>query len=191
MNILDTIKESGFKTPENYFNSLEERISAENFNKSKPTNMQVPEGYFEGLENRIMNTLSNESILDKNIDSGLKIPEGYLTSLQDTISIQTKKETKVINLFSKRNLFLASSIAAAIILMLSLFTNNNKITFENIDVDLVEDYLIDQNIDSYELASLLNDEDLSTENFIDSDIFSEAVEDYLIDNTDIEELMNE
>ena len=192
MSILNNIQGSGFKTPKNYFNSLESRICAQASKGQNPANMQVPEGYFEGLEDTIMKAVTKDAVLDKNKGSGMSVPEGYLNTLEETISAQIiKKDPKVISLFTTRNLLYASSIAAAILILFNLFINQDKTTFENLDVELVENYIINQDLDSYELASLLNDEDLNTENFIDSDIFSEAVEDYLMDNTDIEELINE
>ncbi len=191
MRILNNIQSPGFKTPHNYFDSLEEKLSSTVLETQEQSQSAVPEGYFEGLEDQIMQAISGASVLDKNLSSGLKVPEGYLSSLEDTISKQTTKETKVIPFFTKRNLLYVSSIAAAIIIMFSVFINAEETTFENIDVDLVEDYIIDQNIDSYQLASLLNDQELNNQDFIDLDMFSDDAEDYLIDNTDIEELMNE
>lgn len=193
MSILDNIQGSGFKTPKNYFNSLEDQICAKIFSNQKSKDIQVPEGYFDGLEDRIMKAISEESILNKQIDSGLKMPDNYLNTIEDSIldKIEDKEEPKVIQLFSRRNIIYASSIAAALILMFSFYFNKEETTFGNIDVELVENYILDQNIDSYELASLLKDEDLETQNFLDSDIYTDdSLEEYLIDNADIEELIN-
>ena len=193
MSILDNIQESGFKTPKDYFNSLEDGICAKALRNQKSKDMQVPEGYFDGLEDRIMKAIYEESVLDKQLDPGLKVPKGYFNTIEDSIldKIEDQKEPKVIQLFSRRNIMYASSIAAALVLMFSFYFNKEETTFENIDVELVENYILDQNIDSYELASLLKDEDLETQNFLDSDIYTDdSLEEYLIDNADIEELIN-
>ena len=194
MSILDNIHGSGFKTPDNYFNSLEAKICNQTSNNHKPAELKVPEGYFDGLEDKIMKAISKESVLQQQIDSGLKMPEGYLNTIENSIldKIDSKlEEPKVIPLFSRRNILYASSIAAALVLMFSFYFNKEETTFENIDVELVENYILNQNIDSYELASLLKDEDLETENFLDSDIYTDDfLEEYLIDNADIEELIN-
>lgn len=194
MSILNNIHGSGFKAPDNYFNSLEAKICDKIFNNHKLLETRVPEGYFDGLEDKIMKAISKESVLQQQIDSGLKMPEGYLNTIENSIldKIDSKlEEPKVIPLFSRRNILYASSIAAALVLMFSFYFNKEETTFENIDVELVENYILNQNIDSYELASLLKDEDLETENFLDSDIYTDDfLEEYLIDNADIEELIN-
>ncbi len=192
MSILDNIQGSGFKTPKDYFNSLEDGICAKALSDQKSKDMHVPEGYFDGLEDKIMKAISEESILDKQINSGLKVPKDYFNTIEDSIldKIEDKREPKVIQLLSRRNIMYASCIAAALVLMFSFYFNKEETTFENIDVELVENYILDQNIDSYELASLLKDEDLETENFLDSEIYTDnSIEEYLIDNADIEELI--
>lgn len=194
MSILNNIQGSGFKAPDNYFNSLEAKICDKTFNNYKLSETKVPEGYFDGLEDKIMKAISEESVLDQQIDSGLKVPDGYLNTIENSIldKINTKVEApKVIPLFTKQNILYATSIAAALVLMFSFYFKNEDTTFENIDVELVENYILDQNIDSYELASLLKDEDLQTVNFLDSDVYNDdSLEEYLIDNADIEELIN-
>lgn len=56
-----------FSVPENYFNTLEERImqniSMENV--PKETGMQVPENYFEQLESRILDNCTNSKVRKK------------------------------------------------------------------------------------------------------------------------------
>jgi len=160
-NKLHNIKNSGFKTPKNYF---------------------------DGLEDSILNQIKLNEKID---DTGFKVPDNYFESLDDVIINKVSQKPKVISLFTKRNLFYASSIAAALVLMFSIFINKNDLTFDDLEVASIENYIYEEEFDTYELASLLSEEELNTDNFIDTDYTDEALEDYLLENTTIEDLIIE
>ncbi|WP_282135622.1 hypothetical protein [Seonamhaeicola maritimus] len=151
----------------------------------KESGFNVPNGYFDSLEDNIMSELKLKEF-SKN--SGFKTPDNYFDALEDTIlnKVSQNKETKVIKLFNRRTIVYASSIAAAVLLLfsLSIFSNQD----EELDYETVENYILNENFDSYEIASLLDEEDLSEENFIEFNIEDEAVEDYIFDNLDVEDL---
>ena len=92
-NKLHNIKDSGFKTPKNYF---------------------------DGLEDSIMNQIKLKGKIES---TGFKAPDNYFESLDDKILGKVAHKPKVISLFTRRNLFYASSIAAALVLMFSIFIN--------------------------------------------------------------------
>lgn len=161
---LNNIKNSGYKTPENYFNTLEDKI----FSKLKA-----------------------EDTLSTIDGTGYTMPEGYLDTVETTVYNKLKGDTKVITLFSKRNILYLSGIAAAVLLMFSIFMNSNNDLNEELDLDLVENYIIEEGIDTYEIAALLLDEDLTEENFMINNFSDETIEDYLLNNSDIEELIIE
>lgn len=160
-NKLHNIKDSGFKTPKNYF---------------------------DGLEDSIMNQIKLQEKVD---DTGFKVPDNYFDSLEDKILDKVANKPKVISLFTKRNLFYASSIAAALVLMFNIIGNNKELTFDNLELTSIEDYLSEENFSSYEFASLLTEEELTTDNFIDSELTDESLEDYLLQNARIEDLIIE
>ena len=160
-NKLHNIKQSGFKTPKNYF---------------------------DGLEDSIMNQIKLQGKVN---DSGFKVPDNYFDSFEDKILDKVTSKPKVISLFSKRNLFYASSIAAALILMFNIIGNNNKLTFDDLELTSIENYLTEEEFNSYEFASLLLDEELTTDNFIDTELTHESLEDYLLQNATIEDLIIE
>lgn len=160
-NKLHNIKDSGFKTPKNYFDSLEDSIM----------NQIKLQGKIEG--------------------TGFKAPDNYFESLDDKILGKVTRKPKVISLFTRRNLFYASSIAAALVLMFSIYFNKNDLTFDDLEIASIESYLYDEDIDSYEIASLLTEEELITDNFIESEISEDLIEDYLIENATIEDLIIE
>ncbi len=160
-NKLHNIKNSGFKTPKNYF---------------------------DGLEDSIMNQIK----LDEKIgDAGFKVPDNYLESLDEKILNKVTHEPKVISLFTKRNLFYASAIAAALVLMFNIIGNNSEITFDDLEVTSIENYLYEEDFSSYEFASLLTEDELITDNFIDTALTDESLENYLLENTTIEDLIIE
>jgi len=169
MNKLKNIKDPGFKVPKEYFNSLEDAV----FSK-----------------------LNTEELQGKIDDHGFAMPKDYLDAIEDKVFSKLNKNddnVKVVSLFNKRNLLYISGIAAALVIMFSIFINKNDGTSEELDYEMVENYIIDQNISSYELASLLTDEELLE---VNSDIMDEAfgddsLEDYLLENANIEDIIEQ
>ncbi len=165
------------------------------FNNIKNTGFKVPKDYFNTLEDTILNKIKTDSIL-KGIDNpGYEMPDGYLNSVEENIfnKVPKKASTKIISLFSKRNLIYISGVAAAIVILFGFFWNNTNASEMELDYEMVESYLIDQNISSYEIASLLTEEELSN---IDSEIMNEAfndedMEDYLLENVNFEDIIEQ
>lgn len=155
---LHNINENGFRVPKNYFETFEDQLFSELKLKETAQNpgFKAPNDYFEDLETKVMAQVSN-----------------------------SKTKTKVIPLFSKKNLIYVSSIAAAIILLLTLNING---TPEELDEQTVENYLLNEEISPYEIASLLEEEELTEDNFIEYTIEESTVEDYIIDNLSVEDL---
>jgi len=165
-------------------------MNKNNLHNIKKTGFKVPEDYFNNLEDIILSQQKMEELSD---DSGFKTPENYFETLENRIIAKaSKKETsKVISLFSKRNLVYASSIAAAILLLFNLSIFQSKLNWNTLDIQNVENYIIEEEMSSYEIASLLSDEELIEENFINYDFNDENIESFLLDNLDINDLINE
>ena len=72
-------------------------------------------------------------------------------------------------------------------LNLSVFENESW----DIEAETVENYIINESISTYEIASLLEDEDLIEENFVNHNFSDENIENYVLDNIDIEEFILE
>jgi len=161
---LDNIKTSGFKTPKDYFSQVEEQI------------------------------LNDIHLKDKVSNSGFEVPDSYFESLEDTIfsKIKTESNTKVISLLSWRKLMYASAIAAAMVLMFNVYFNPSEtVTFEDLQTVSIENYVEQEDFTSYELASLLTEDELNTGNFITTQLSEDSIENYLLDNATIEELITE
>ena len=155
--------------------------------KIKNPGFKTPEDYFEGLDNNILNQVK---LMDKVDGTGFKVPDGYFENLDARILAKTHEGSKVIYLFTKRSLAYAASFAAILVLSISLIWNtlNNE---SDLEIAEIEQYLLQQDVSDFELASLLTEQDLITENFIDSDISDEILETYILENTSLEDLMIE
>ena len=154
----------------------------------KGSGYKTPKNYFDGLEDSIMNQIKLQGKIES---TGFKAPDNYFESLEDKIFGKVAHKPKVISIFNRRNLLYASSIAAALVLMFSIFINKNDLTFDDLEIASIESYLYDEGIDSYEIASLLTEEELITDNFIESELSEDLIEDYLIENATIEDLIIE
>lgn len=157
----------------------------------KKAGFKAPKDYFDNLEDTIFDTMK---LKEKVEDSGFKIPNNYFDAIEDTIinNVSKKKTPKVVNLFSKRNLVYVSGIAAALLIFFNLpsIKPQEKLDW-NLDLETVENYIINEDISAYEIAALLDEEDLLEENFINHNFNDDTVDSYIIDNLDIEDIIFE
>lgn len=159
---------SAFKTPENYFEELEDqlftKIAVEKFPKF--SGFKVPNDYFEMLETRVVDTV--------------KLPE---------------KTGKVLPLFSKKQLGYAAAIAASLLIFFSVFNNTKeeKYGMDSLQSSAIGGYIEDGylNIDLYDLTSYLDDEDISYLKQELPQLSETTLENYLLEYFDEETLMNE
>ncbi|QKX06254.1 hypothetical protein HN014_15490 [Aquimarina sp. TRL1] len=139
-------------------------------NKKQHTNtspFKVPKNYFEEFDTKLFDAIehqqSNEIPID--LSTGFKTPETYFDTLENKILntvTATPKKTKVISLFSKRKIFLFSSIAAMIALLITIYTNHNtEETINSLDIADIQNYLLEDVIDiSYtDIAEMIDDTD--------------------------------
>ena len=165
-------------------------------NNIKTTGFKVPKDYFQNLEGNIMDTFKLDKTLKGINTSGYKTPKDYFDTLEDVVltNIKDEKNPKVISLFSKQRLVYISGVAAAVLIMFSVFWNNTTETsLETIDDELVENYFIDQGINTYEIASLLtddNDINLDIELF-DESFNDDSLENYLLENVELEDFIDQ
>lgn len=165
-NKLHNIKTSGFKAPDGYLESFDELL----FNKFKESSP------LEGLEN-----------------SGFKVPDHYFESFDEKFakSLNSEKEIKVITFIPWKKMLYVSGIAASIILMVSLFNNNNNIpTFENLETALIDDYIDEEEFTNEDIASLVT-EDLTLDKFMDSNLIDADLENYILNNSSVEDYLKE
>ena len=108
---LHNINSNGFKTPDNYFQSFEDK-------------------FFERLNEK-------ETIEGIN-DSGFTIPEDYFESLDGKI-LNKIKDKPVRKLHTRKVFYYVSGIAASLLLMVSIFMNGDGKTQE-LSAEMVETY---------------------------------------------------
>ncbi len=156
----------------------------------KETGLKVPKDYFDNLEDTVLRHIKLKELSS---ESGFKTPKNYFDTLEDSILSKTseKEHIKVISLFSRRNLIYASSIAAAILLLFNLSISEKKSDWDKLDSETVENYIIEENIGSYEIASLLSEDSFIEDDFAIHSLNQENVENYLLDNLDIDDLIIE
>ena len=154
----------------------------------KETGFKVPKDYFDTLEDTV---LRHNKLKEQSSEPGFKTPDNYFETLEDTIlsKVSEKESPKVISIFSRRNLIYASSIAAAVLLLLNLSIFENESGWEDIEAETVENYIINENMGSYEIASLLIDEELNEDNLTDIEFSDDALENYFLDHTTVEDLI--
>jgi hypothetical protein len=161
----------------------------------KTTGFKVPKDYFNTLEDNILDKVKDDTILKDIKNPGFEIPNNYFNSVEDTIfnKLHSKESPKVISLFNKRNIIYLSGVAAAIVIMFGIFMNTGNSTNMALDYEVVETYIIDQNISSYEIASLLTEEELLNINseIMDEVFNDESMEDYLLENVNFEDIIEQ
>lgn len=164
------------------------KIKIENIND---TGFRVPENYLRDFEAHL---LSEVKLKDTIPNNGFKVPDTYFDTLEERIISRVSKteRPKVIPLFSKKSILYASTIAAAILLLFNIsFFEKEHITFDSLDLETAENYIIDENISSYEIASLLSEDDFLEDNFVQQNFNEEIIETYILNNLDIDDLIVE
>src|SRR5690606_26962118 len=151
---------------------------------------KIPDNYMEGIEDTVLRQIKLKSIEG----AGFKVCNGYLDSSEDTVinKISKTEKTEVINLFTSQKLLYVSSIASTLLLLFNLTLFNKKSSsFEALETASVESYFMNEFINSYDMASLLSDEDIVVENFIEYNFSEENMEDYILNHVDMEYFFTE
>jgi len=166
---------------------------SKDLNNIKKTGFKVPKDYFGSLEDKISNTMDSSSSLESINSTGFDLPEAYLNTVEDAVfnRLSQQDSSKVFSLFSRKNITYLSGIAAAALLIFGLFFNKNNITIENINIELVENYIINEDLDSYDIAALLSEDELQEELFVQNTIMDESLENYILENSSLEDLLIE
>ncbi len=152
---------------------------------------KVPEDYFKSFEDKLSKKLSseikNDTMLDNKIDSGFKVPMDYFTSFEENLlqKLNKKEATgKVVSLFTKRNLIYFSGIAAMAAIIISLSVNKDtELNFNDIKIADIHAYINEGNVElsDLEIASLLYEEMSYAETFGEELINDETLLEYLSD----------
>lgn len=158
-------------------------MKKENLNNIKQTGFKTPDNYFNTIEDQIMSQISLEEI---GKDSGFKTPDNYFDTIEDNILSKTK-ETKIIKLFNKKTIITVASIAAMFVLFFNLNPFKTQVTFDNLDTNTVETYILNE-VELNDISNLIETDQLSQTDFIDYNGIS--IDNYL-DDIDLEDFLDE
>jgi hypothetical protein len=162
-------------------------MKEDKLNNITETGFKTPDYYFDSLEENLMQRLQETKFISDVEEPGFTVPEGYFKSIDGEIFNKLEKEeTPVISLSSKKPLYYIAGIAASIVLILAIFIN--KPFEDEISIEMVETYLEDRDLSSYELAELLSDSDLLEDDFIitETSFKEDNLESYLLENSEID-----
>jgi hypothetical protein len=159
---------TGFAIPLNYFNNLEDALSAklseENF--TKENNFKVPDAYFNNLENLILEKV-----------------------------VKTKKETNIISFKERLFKMIPLAAVASIILFIGLnsfvFNTSKELSLDTISDDDINLWLDSNTLTSNEITFALEETLLDENEFYFSQIKDETIEDYFNNSIDYADLLNE
>ncbi len=175
MNILGKLKNSGtgFNLPEGYFDSLEDKISADMHADDQPDKIKgspILKKDIQGAEG--LSKIGNKS--------GFKVPEGYFENNEAYLRGSFKKRTFPLSI-NKKSKMIWYSVAASFLLFFAIkyvtvkpvnfdFSEINQSEIETwIDADLVS-------FNSYDVAEVFNDVNLDEYDFTDEELESYIVE---------------
>ncbi|MBT8263902.1 MAG: hypothetical protein HKN52_01905 [Eudoraea sp.] len=160
----------------------------------KNSGFKTPEGYFEGVTDRILDRIKNEEGAGIPEKDGFTIPEGYMDTMQKEVLTKVKaSETPVISLHPyRKHLLVAASIAAIFVLVIGLQWNDaQSITFDDLANADIETYFESREIGftSYEIAEVIPVNTIDLNEFMETGVNDENIMEYLEDSIDdIEEL---
>lgn len=161
-----------------------------NLNNINKPGFKVPKDYFKNFEDMLLSDLKLKETSSK---TGFNLPENYFESLDDKIinTVKKEKETKVIKLFSLRKTAYVSAIAASLILMFNIaYNKNDTLTIDNIETASIENYILNEDIETADIALLFSNHELNSFDSIELNFNSESLENYVIENIEIDDLIS-
>jgi hypothetical protein len=156
----------------------------------KSTGFETPDHYFESFESKLFERLTENELIKDIEEPGYTVPNGYFDSVEDTVFSKLRhNNSPVISLNSRKSFYFIAGIAASLLLLFAVFINNES--SEYISAEVVEVYLENRDLSSYELAELLSDVNLLEDDFtiIQTPYEEGNLESYLLEYTDIETIL--
>lgn len=160
---------------------------------------KVPDNYFEEFEERMMDVISQPTPLsDYKGKSGFAVPQNYFETVEGTILEKVEEQKPkgtVIPLFRKRKLFYAASVAAVFIGIVSilLLKPNAELSMGSLEFSALEYFIEEGNMDlNYnEISSFMFEEGYVLDHLYNSNLNEEELFNYLSENVDYADLLEE
>lgn len=168
-------------------------MKKKNIHNITDSGFKTPDGYFDTFENQFLERLDKKEMVNTSETSGFKVPKDYFESVETSIlnQVEAKTETPVISLKQKRSFYYVAGIAASFVLLFSLFINNeDKININTIDTDSIENYLYQEAYSNDDFASLFKSDEISETDFIDLNVSDETINEFL-EHVDTEDFILE
>lgn len=156
----------------------------------KTTGYKTPDNYFESFEDKLFERLSEEKKLQGLKSPGYSVPKDYFNTIEDKVLRRLENEEKpIVRLQSRKIFYYVAGIAASIIMLFAIFVNTEST--QDFSVEMVETYFENSDLDSYEIAQLLLDADMLEDDFliIETTYNESNLENYLLNNADIETIL--
>jgi len=178
-------KGSGFKTPDAYFDEIENIVTSKLFVATLPKDSghETPDDYFKEVESSVLSKLKNE----QNSSQDQTIPAGYFDNLEDKVFARLAQEKKP-KVFSLKKYWIPAAVAASLLLFVTIYNSFAK--KQTLQLTEVEAWIEEGNLElnSYEIAKLYTDE---IENInINTTLDAYDLEDYLNDEISEESFYN-
>ncbi|MEM1257899.1 MAG: hypothetical protein AAGH81_05175 [Bacteroidota bacterium] len=157
--------------------------------KNHKNKFKTPEGYFEGFNERLFQHLEEEHSIPSIIPKadGFNVPEGYFDSVYGAVVKKVQeKPVKVISLKTYRPFYYAAAVLAILLALRLGWDQNQEINFEDLASADIEAYLEDSDLglSSYEIAEVVNLEDISLADMTEKSFEDETILEYLDENVE-------
>lgn len=154
-------------------------------NKHIETGFKVPNNYFKKFEENLFEQL------DLNPKTGFNVPDNYFENVSQQIIKTNTKTTKVVTLFSRKNIIYLTSIAAALVLSILIYPKEkNILSFDDIEYANFEDYVNEEVSNTYELAELYDIENDELDQLTEITFDNDTILEYLSEEEISENLLN-
>tara|TARA_R110002049_G_scaffold284681_1_gene465317 strand:+ start:864 stop:1370 length:507 start_codon:yes stop_codon:yes gene_type:complete len=166
-------------------------MKKENIHNIKSSGFKTPNNYFESIDDQILDRLNDIEIISAPETAGFMVPKDYFDSVETTIleKLESKSETPVIALKSRRTFYYVAGIAASFALLFSLVVNtNDTLSMDAIDTVSIENYLFQEDYSNDDLATLFTTDNISEADFIDITISDDTLNEFL-ENVDTEDFI--
>ncbi len=155
---------------------------------------KIPDSYFDTFDERLFKTLEVQKEMSEMDGPGYKVPEDYFQHFDAQLAekLEDINQPKLKYLRSWRHIAYYSGVAAVLVLMLTVFMKSeDDLSINQVETASIENYLTNENLNIYDIASFLNAEDIKVDDFVANMITDESLETYLLNNASIEDLINE
>tara|TARA_R110002020_G_scaffold431036_2_gene640860 strand:- start:210 stop:710 length:501 start_codon:yes stop_codon:yes gene_type:complete len=159
----------------------------ENWKDMKFDGFKIPDDYFDSFEERLQQEIKLQNLLPKDT-SDFNMPKGYLDKFQNDILKKTvEQKSKVIPLNQRKAFVILTGIAALFILMLYVIKPQSPVSsFDDLTFSGIEDYLGEDGIQDYLNQDDLNQIEESSSLFDTYTMSDDVILEYL-ENISIEE----